>query len=108
MTANGARYATVAFVGFAAVVAIFLWTRPTVIRGPAAATMLLELVRAKGVEPTSVTCDDATPVTARGAIVGCTIDMLGEGVRFQLQYHPDGRIAGAPITSRAVPAEHAP
>lgn len=94
--------ATVAFLCGTAVIALYLWTRPTVIHGPAAAATLLELAQGQyGASALRADCDPRTPVTASGASVQCTLffDDHRE-LHFDLRYLDDGRIQGLPIASR--------
>ena len=95
--------ATVAFLCGTAVVALWLWSRPTVIHGPAAAATLLELGQAQyGPSAVRADCDPRTPVTAAGASVECTLFFSDHReLHFDLRYLSDGRILGRPIEARS-------
>lgn len=100
--------ATLAFVGFAAAVAVYLWTRPTVIAGDAAAATLMGLVARNALvddrspKATRADCDSSTTVGTSGAQVQCTLVFGGahDDVHVELRYGRDGRIQGVPISRR--------
>lgn len=102
--AHRRKVATVAFLCATATIALYLWTRSTVIHGDAAAATLLELAQSQfGASAVRADCDPQTPVTADGASVECTVHFADRSeLYFDLRYGSDGRIKGVPIEARSV------
>ena len=93
-------YTTVGFIVVVLSLAIFVGTRPTVMRGHVIAAKLLETLQPQDNRIERIECDDEIPIGFSGATFGCTLFGGGDSLDVEYRMDREGSLVGTPLVQR--------